>query len=814
MAKNLKLQIKNAQLAQVLKKTQPQETEEQQPVQKEKVAETPAPKVISKARPMPNGVLEQEAEAAKTTDGYRPKAKSAPSAVLDKRLKEEAALEAAAEAAAPPKVELPPVLPQVVEAPAPVVQEVVEVKEVKKASPPPASPPPAPVKAKEEEEEKKEKHVKKPDFPPPRDDKNVKDQKATKKQAFQKTFDSRDRHGLRTGEDEAWRRKRHAKGKLKKQINLEDRPKTLSVRPPISLKDLAANMKIKVTEVIEKLFKQGLTITINDILDDTSIVLIGEEFGCAITIDRSQEERLRVTEKSIREEIESTDADKLVSRAPVVAFMGHVDHGKTSLIDAIRKSKLAAAEAGAITQHMGAFRCHTKQGDITILDTPGHEAFSAIRSRGAEVTDIIVIVIAGDEGIMPQTDEAIKQAQDAGVPIIVAINKADKPGFNPDNVLRQLADRSILAEAWGGETITVNCSAVTGKGIEELLEMLALQSEILELVADPTARARGTVLESEIQKGMGNTATLLVQNGTLRRGDAILFEHEYGRVKTMKDERGRHLTKVLPSVAVEVTGLSEAPAAGCEFIVVKTEKEARKLAEERLAGVKREHLRKANTTDLQSFLMEHVEKKEKKLLSVIVKADVKGSLEAIESMLLKIPSEKARVNIVSASVGTISESDVEWAHATNAVILGFHTKMEPTAEDFAKREGVKVMSHDVIYHLIDEVKEEMTKLLDKVRQENEVGSAEVKMVFRSSSHGLIAGCQVTDGLIKRSHIAKVFRGGNKVWEGDISSLKRHQDDVKEVSKGFECGILLSNFKEVQAGDIIRSYEVTYLTQTL
>jgi len=282
----------------------------------------------------------------------------------------------------------------------------------------------------------------------------------------------------------------------------------------------------------------------------------------------------------------------------------------------------------------------------------------------------------------------------------------------------------------------------------------------------------------------------------------------------MRDERGRHLTKALPSMAVEVTGLSEVPSAGCEFIVVGSEKEARKLAEERLAGVKRENLRKTTTTDLQSFFLQHAEKKEKKLLSVIVKADVKGSLEAIETMLLKIPSDKVRINIISSSVGVISESDVEWAKASNALILGFHTRTEPAAEDYAKKQGVKVLIHEVIYHLIDEVKEEMTKLLDKVRQENEVGSAQVKMVFRSSSHGLIAGCQVIDGIIKRSNIAKVFRGNTKVWEGDINSLKRHQDDVREVSKGLECGILLSNFKDIQAGDVIKAFEVTYITQTL
>lgn len=826
MAKNLKLQIKNNQLAEVLKQN--------------KLKKKPAKEGTSKAKKPAKAEPEtKEAPAAdKKTTRAIGKARSLPSALLKQQEEEKAKLEAIAKEEAEKRAQIEREIAEAKAAEdeqkkkeeealkkqdaAHVKKVAPTAKEAAKTKPEVATKEAASAEKKSSDEASKAKKDKSPapakkgDFGAKTERDKTRDSKSLKRQAFQRAFDSRDKHGLRAGEEESWRRSRSHRNKAKKQVDLAAaRPKELSVQPPISLKDLASSLKVKSAEIIEKLFKQGLSIKINDVLnDDTIIELIGHEIGCAITIDRSHTDRLQVTKQSIKEEIAECDPEALSPRAPVVAFMGHVDHGKTSLIDAIRKSKLAQAEAGAITQHIGAFRCHTEAGDITILDTPGHEAFTAIRSRGAEVTDIIVIVIAGDEGIKPQTDEAINQAKEAGVPIIVAINKSDKPGFNPDNVLRELSDREILAEAWGGETITVNCSAVTNDGIENLLEMLALQSEILELKANNKARARGTVLESQVHKGRGITATLLVQNGTLKRGDALLFECEYGRVKTMKDERGKDLTKALPSIAVEITGLSDIPAAGSEFIMMKNEKEAKKIATERFAGKKSETLRKSQTADLDALFSQKAQRKEVKYLNVILKADVRGSLEAVENALVTIPSEKAKVNIISSSVGLVSESDVEWAATSGALILGFHTQVEPSADDFAKRKGVKILLHEVIYHLLDATKEEMLKLLDKVRQENEVGSAEVKTTFKSSHLGIIAGSQVIDGIIKRSHIIKVFRDDELVHEGELASIKRHKDDVKEVSKGLECGLLLSNFNDIQEGDIIRSYEVTYLTQTL
>ena len=416
--------------------------------------------------------------------------------------------------------------------------------------------------------------------------KEFRDIKPAKKQEATRQFDARDRQGLRTSEDEQHWRKRRGKQSRQVQEDLTIRPTTLKVRIPISIKDLASEMKLKSSQLISKLFLQGMVVTLNDVLEDeTAIQLLGQEFGCEITIDTAEEKRIQITDKTIKEELQQTDPNLLQLRPPVVAFMGHVDHGKTSLIDAIRTSNRAAGEAGAITQHIGAFRCKTPVGDIAILDTPGHEAFSAMRARGADVTDIVVLVVAGDEGLRQQTIEAIQHARAAKVIIVVAINKCDKPNFNAENVYRQLAENDLLPESWGGQTITVNCSAVTRQGIPQLLEMLALQAEVLELRANPHSSARGTVLESEMHKGMGAVATVLVQNGTLRRGDSVVFGQLWGRVKTMHDEYRHELQEAGPSTPVEITGLSGLPEAGQEFIVVKSEKEAREIAEVRSEGL-------------------------------------------------------------------------------------------------------------------------------------------------------------------------------------------------------------------------------------
>ena len=644
--------------------------------------------------------------------------------------------------------------------------------------------------------------------------KEFQDIKPAVKRSEQTRFDARDKQGLRdTEDDNQWRRRRHKQAKYQ-QEDVTIRPTNLSIRVPIALKDLAAEMKLKASQLIAKLFVQGVIVTLNDLLaDHTTIQLLGHEFGCDIQIDTSEEQRIRITDKSIREEVDAANPENLIIRPPVVAFMGHVDHGKTSLIDAIRKSNRAAGEAGAITQHIGAFRCSTPVGDIAILDTPGHEAFSAMRARGADVTDIVVLVVAGDEGMRVQTIEAMNHAKEAKVTIVVAINKCDKPNFNADNVYRQLSEQDLLPEVWGGQTITVNCSAVTGEGIRQLLEMLALQAEILELRADPTTRARGAVLESEMHKGMGSVATLLVQNGTLRCGDSLVFGQEWGKVKTMRDEFNKEILEAGPSTPVAITGLSGLPEAGDDFVVVKNEKEARTIAEARRLDIRHTNLSMTKKISMDN-IFQQAATTSKKVLNIVLRADVQGSLEAMKSALLKIQSTKAELNIIFAGVGEVSESDVQLAATSKAVILGFHSQIESHADALLKQLGVQVKLHSIIYHAVDDVKVLMAGLLDKIAQETEKGKAEIKALFQSSQLGTILGCIVTEGAIHRNNAIRVKRGNDVVWKGTISSLKRVKEDVREVVKGLECGIVLNNCNEAKEGDILEAYEITYITQEL
>ena len=645
--------------------------------------------------------------------------------------------------------------------------------------------------------------------------KEFRDVKSTSKKQGTSRFDARDRQGLRSAEDEQrWRKRRGKSHKHQQQEDLTIRPTSLKVRLPITIKDLAAEMKLKSSQLVGKLFLQGMVVTLNDALEDeTTIQLLGQEFGCDIQIDTSEAERIQITDKTIKEELAQTDQNELSARPPVVVFMGHVDHGKTSLIDYIRKSNRASSEAGDITQHIGAFRCKTEVGELAVLDTPGHEAFSAMRARGADVTDIVVLVVAGDEGIKQQTIEAIEHAKAANVVIIVAINKCDKPNFNPENVYRQLAEQDLLPESWGGQIITVNCSAATGEGVKELLEMLALQAEVLELKANPSTRARGTVLESEMHKGMGSVATVLVQNGTLKLGDALVFGEMFGRVKTMRDEDLQNLQLALPSTPVEITGLSGLPEAGQEFIVVKSEKEAKDIAQARSEGAKQSSLMQKKKICMDNILLQ-ASAGGKKTLNIIIRADVQGSLEALRVALLKINSDKVDVNIISAAVGEVSESDVNLAAASKAVIIGFHAGIESHAEPLVKQLGVQVRSHDIIYHAIDDVKVLMAGTLEKIAQTVDKGQAFVKAVFKSSHAGVIAGCQVSEGTIHRNHSVRVIRDKKVIWEGGISSLKRVKEDVREVQKGVECGILLNGFSDIKEDDILQSFETIYIAQEI
>jgi translation initiation factor IF-2 len=636
-----------------------------------------------------------------------------------------------------------------------------------------------------------------------------KDFKAAKKPEVFKSFDSQDRLGLRKGDEGGWRRRRFKNKKQKVEIPVI-RPKELSVKLPITIKDLASLMKLKASELIQKLFLQGVIVTINDYLEDeTTVGLLGQEFDCDISIDTTEEKRIQISNESILQEINSTEEKDLTTRPVVITFMGHVDHGKTSIIDAIRSSNIASSESGDITQHIGAFSAKTKHGMITILDTPGHAAFSEMRSRGANVTDLVILVVAGDEGMKDQTIEAMNQAKEAKVPILVAINKSDKPGFDADKIYRELADHDLLPEAWGGSTITVNCSAKTNDGIDNLLEMISLQAELLELKANINARARGTVLESQMHTGLGAAATVLVQNGTLKQGDAIVFGYEWGRVKTIHDQYGKLVDNAPPSTPVKITGLSNLAEAGCEFFVVANEKEAKDLAAKRREKMQLTELNKKKTFTLDNFA-----KKEVKIFRIILRADVQGSLEALKTALLNIKTDKVDLIIVSSEVGAISESDARLAYASGATILGFHTKIESHSESLIKHLKVIVLEHDIIYHAIDEVKELMRSTLDKIEEEVDIGKAKVIATFKSSQLGLIAGCLVEDGVIKRNSNVRVIRNDEIIFKTKVNSLKRVKEDVKEVKSSQECGILLDKFTDIQIGDIYQAYDINYLEQEL
>lgn len=813
MGKHLKLNIKNAQLAEAfkLKKTEAKEGEtsssQQQPATREEEPKKPLTRLKEDA-----SVSAALKQADKTLAARE---KEQPTAAVDLLKKRKTRIvqatpleeEGKEDISQPLKSSEPELASEVSPTEASSVQPVAPAVHLKTTEPPLSDSSKPPVKEQPADLKQIGEFAPRKVLPPPKDLK-------AKKLKEVRSFDARDRQGLRAGDDEAWRKRRAHKQVRRMQEEIVIRPKELAVRIPITIKDLAHEMKLKASQLIAKLFMQGVVATLNDYLDDETVIqLLGHEFDCTITIDTVEQKRIQITDRTIRQEIDTTATDKLILRAPVVAFMGHVDHGKTSLIDSIRKSNRVSQEAGAITQHIGAFKVTTNAGEVTILDTPGHEAFFEMRARGANVTDIVILVIAGDEGIKAQTEEAIRQARDANVPILVSINKCDKPNFDAQKIYRELADRDLLPESWGGSTITVNCSASTGAGISELLEMIALQAEILELRADPAARARGTVLESEMHKGLGAVATVLVQNGTLRKGDAIVFGHYSGRIKTMQDDHGRQIEAAGPSTPVKITGLSELALAGNEFVVVKNEKEARELAEARSEGRERHMMAQAKIGGLEK-LMQKKESGEKKILPLILRADVQGSLEALKTSLLKIHSNKVRIEIVNADVGEISESDIALAAASKATIIGFHTTIESHADDLIKQKKVPVYTQDVIYHLIDEVKRRMQMLLDKLEQETDVGSAVVKAAFKSSQLGVIAGCQIANGIIKRSSLIRQLRGKTIIWKGRIASLKRMKEDVKEVKEGFECGILLDGQQDIKEGDILQAYEITYLEQEL
>ncbi len=582
----------------------------------------------------------------------------------------------------------------------------------------------------------------------------------------------------------------------------------IEVPETITVGELAKELAIKAPEVIKALMGMGIMATINQVLDQDTAILVAEELGHKA---RPKEEKSVETE--LVREVESYEGRELKPRSPVVTIMGHVDHGKTSLLDYIRRTRVAAGEAGGITQHIGAYHVDTVPGGITFLDTPGHAAFTAMRARGAQVTDIVVLVVAADDSVKPQTEEAIQHAKAAGVPIIVAINKIDKPEADPDRVKGDLAKYEVIPEDWGGDTQFVEVSAHTGQGIDELLEAIQLQAELLELKAPVDGPMKGVVIESSLDKGRGPVATVLVQAGTLHRGDIILSGKEFGRVRAMFNEKGEQVKEAGPSIPVQVLGLSGVPNAGDEVITVESERKAREVAE-----LREEKLRESKLAAQQAAKLENMfsQMKEGQIPSVnlLIKADVQGSVEALRDALTKLSTDEAKVKIVAAGVGGITESDVQLALASNAVIIGFNVRADAAAKRVAQQEDVEIRYYSVIYDAIDDVKQALSGLLSPEVREEIIGLAEVKEVFKSSQFGAVAGCIVVDGVVKRGNPIRVLRDNVVIFEGELESLRRFKDDVEEVRAGTECGIAVRNYNDIKPGDQIENYERIETARTL
>lgn len=572
----------------------------------------------------------------------------------------------------------------------------------------------------------------------------------------------------------------------------------------IRLYEFADKINKQPSEIIGKLFMLGMMTTKNDFLDEDAIEILADEFGIEVNIVDTQEAFDYV--KAYDEEEEQLDDANLTVRAPVITIMGHVDHGKTSLLDYIRNSRVAAGEAGGITQHVGAYMVNKNGKNITFIDTPGHEAFTAMRARGAKITDIVIIVVAADDGVKPQTKEAVSHAKAAGVPIIIAINKMDKEAANPDKVKSELAELDILSTDWGGTYEFVPISAKTGMGIDDLLEIVLLQAEILELKANAKANAKAAIIESSQQKGRGPVATVIVENGTLRVGDIVVAGVAYGKIRTITDDQGKILKEIKPGECGVIMGLSEIPEAGETLISVKTDKEAREYAQKKAEYLRQKELSKTTKVSLEE-LSEKIAEGELKSLPVIVKADVGGSLEAIKASLEKLRNDEIKVNIIHSGVGGITQSDVELARASeNSVILGFNIRPTGEVKEKAKESGVEIKTYNVIYNLIDDVKAILSGLMSPVIHEEQLGQAQVRQVINVPKVGAIAGCMVTEGTINRGAKIRLIRNGVVVHEGTVSSLKRFKDDVREVARGFECGVGIDGYNDIREGDYIESFK--------
>ncbi|MEX2130749.1 MAG: translation initiation factor IF-2 [Pseudohongiellaceae bacterium] len=575
-----------------------------------------------------------------------------------------------------------------------------------------------------------------------------------------------------------------------------------------TLPDLADKMSVKSGEIVKVLFKMGVMATINQILDQDTATLLIEEFGHTARFVSAD-----AIEESLYETLALKEGKEEITRAPVVTVMGHVDHGKTSLLDYIRKSTVAAHEAGGITQHIGAYHVTTEHGMISFLDTPGHAAFSAMRSRGAKATDVVILVVAADDGVKPQTEEAVQHAKAAKVPIVVAINKIDKEGADPERVKSELSALDVIPDTWGGDTQFVEVSAHTGQGVNELLEAVLLQAELLELKAFIDVPGNGVVIESRLDKGRGPVATVLVQNGTLKSGDIVLVGHDYGRVRALVDENGEQVQTAGPSIPVEILGLNNVPEAGDEFVVVEDEKKAREVAEFRRSRHRDSQHALQKTGKLESMFA-GIGKEDKKILNVIIKADVRGSVEAIASSLAKIGNDEVEINVVAAGVGGFSETDAHLAMTSNAMLIGFNVRADKPARDMVESEGLELRYYNVIYDVIDDAKKLLSGMLKPEMREEIVGIAEVRDVFNSPKYGQIAGSMVIEGTVYRSKPIRVLRDNIVIFQGELESLRRFKDDANEVRNGMECGIGVKNYTDVRVGDKIEVYETREVARSL
>ncbi|HDR4723220.1 translation initiation factor IF-2 [Bacillus cereus group sp. Sample62] len=585
----------------------------------------------------------------------------------------------------------------------------------------------------------------------------------------------------------------------RQQTQIVETPDKLTFSGSLTVGELAKKLSKEPSEIIKKLFMLGIMATINQDLDKDTIELIATDYGIEV------EEEVVVSETEFETFIdEQDDEENLKERPAVVTIMGHVDHGKTTLLDSIRNSKVTAGEAGGITQHIGAYQVEVNDKKITFLDTPGHAAFTTMRARGAQVTDITILVVAADDGVMPQTVEAISHAKAAGVPIIVAVNKMDKPAANPDRVMQELTEYELVPEAWGGDTIFVPISAIQGEGIDNLLEMILLVSEVEEYKANPNRYATGTVIEAQLDKGKGTIATLLVQNGTLRVGDPIVVGTSFGRVRAMVSDIGRRVKVAGPSTPVEITGLNEVPQAGDRFMAFADEKKARQIGESRAQEALVAQRGEKSKLSLED-LFQQIQEGDVKEINLIVKADVQGSVEAMAASLRKIDVEGVKVKIIHTGVGAITESDVILASASNAIVIGFNVRPDVNAKRTAELENVDVRLHRIIYKVIEEIESAMQGMLDPEFEEKVIGQAEVRQTFKVTKVGTIAGCYVIDGKITRDSGVRIIRDGVVIFEGQLDTLKRFKDDVKEVAQNYECGITIERYNDLKEGDIIEAY---------